>query len=195
MSVLAKRFALLHSGITSALDPLHQIDDGKAMASFAGPMRLNLISMLDTIGIPDRLGIHSTAELWASRNDLVQFTSVLRYPVFETDENFGGNGLMRSRFLVAQVESWFATEAQSLRNALFIPLGPAVLSVCTHLLTKGVIKENQILRGLPHPSGANAERIAYFMGRKSKELLSIKTNSASIDAGRELALKGVSSWK
>ena len=38
---------------------------------------------------------------------------------------------------------------------------------------------------MPHPSGANAERIAYFLGRKSRDQLSVKTNADRIDDARE----------
>ncbi|WP_303045736.1 hypothetical protein [Turicimonas muris] len=38
-----------------------------------------------------------------------------------------------------------------------------------------------MLPQIPHPSGANAERIAYFLGKKKKEDLSAKTNPDKID--------------
>lgn len=46
----------------------------------------------------------------------------------------------------------------------------------------------RILDGLPHPSGANAERISYFLGKKAREVLSHKTNPKKIDDGRRRAL-------
>jgi hypothetical protein len=46
-----------------------------------------------------------------------------------------------------------------------------------------------VLAGLPHPSGANAERISYFLGRKSKEALSSKTNATKIDEAKLVLLK------
>lgn len=182
---------LIHDGA----DTISILSKAKATASFAGPMRQNLISLLDSVGLPHRLGIRSSAELWGPRNDLVHFTSALRYPVFEENKNFGGSGLVRSRFLLGQVDSWFASEVQELSGALFLPLGAASLSACGYLLGKGIMREEQVLRGLPHPSGANAERIAYFLGRKPKDLLSAKTCAASIDTGRDLALQRVASWR
>ena len=47
----------------------------KSAASFAGPMRSNLVLLLDHIGLAERLGLRTAAELWSSRTDLVQFTS------------------------------------------------------------------------------------------------------------------------
>jgi len=51
-----------------------------------------------------------------------------------------------------------------------------------------VLAADRILHGIPHPSGANAERIAYFLGRKDEAALSRQTNGAQIDADR-LALR------
>ncbi len=51
-----------------------------------------------------------------------------------------------------------------------------------------MIRRDRILHGLPHPSGANAERVAYFLGRKDRSTLSAKTNGAQIDAAREALL-------
>jgi len=41
-----------------------------------------------------------------------------------------------------------------------------------------------VLSGLPHPSGANAERIAFFLGRKPKEALSTKVRPEQVIAAR-----------
>jgi hypothetical protein len=43
----------------------------------------------------------------------------------------------------------------------------------------------KILNGLPHPSGANAERVAFFLGRKARAALSSKTSPGPIEAARD----------
>jgi hypothetical protein len=45
---------------------------------------------------------------------------------------------------------------------------------------------------LPHPSGANAERIAYFLGNKARESLSIKTNPDLLDQAKVKILEKLS---
>jgi hypothetical protein len=75
-----------------------------------------------------------------------------------------------------------------LRDAVFVPLGPKVSLALSWLAGRGLLDEARILHGLPHPSGANAERIAYFLGRKKKSALSSRTNGSQIDADR-LALR------
>jgi hypothetical protein len=47
---------------------------------------------------------------------------------------------------------------------------------------------------LPHPSGANAERIAYFLGKKEAGQLSSRTRADVLDAGREDAMRRVAAW-
>jgi len=51
------------------------------------------------------------------------------------------------------------------------------------------------LHGLPHPSGANAERINFFLGKKEKEHLSSRTNGDKITRAKEELLEKVSSLR
>jgi hypothetical protein len=47
---------------------------------------------------------------------------------------------------------------------------------------------------MAHPSGANAERIAYFLGRKARDALSGKTQPDVVDEGRSLAIRSLERW-
>lgn len=158
----------------------------KETASFAGPMRKNLTSMLDQIGLHQLLGIESCAQLFDTHRHLVHYTSALRYPVFLDGQNYSGSPAMLSRAsLRHQVETHLADEIRALGpQCLYVPLGPKVTEVFQHLQTKGLLKAEQLLDGLPHPSGANAERISYFLGGKPREKLSSKTNAAVLDAAK-----------
>lgn len=167
----------------------------KSVASFAGPMRRNLVDILDHIGVADRLGVPSTEDLWGADGHLVHFTSALRYPVFEDGTNYAGSNLTGSPLLTAELGRWFASECRVLRDAMFVPLGPAALAACEWVARKGELRPDRILRGLPHPSGANAERIAYFLGRKPAELLSPKTCPRRLDAGRDAAVRTIAEWR
>jgi hypothetical protein len=153
----------------------------KVFASFSGAMRNNLTAMMDKIGIHTKLGISSSSDLFEGKSDLVHFTSALRYPVFNKGKNFNGSPLL----LEDQLMSWFAEECKILRKAIYIPLGPKVSSAMDEVVKKGILKPSQVLSGLPHPSGANAERIQYFLGKKDKERLSIKTNPRIIDDAKQ----------
>jgi hypothetical protein len=53
-----------------------------------------------------------------------------------------------------------------------------------YLANQGIVDRSTILDGLPHPSGANAEHIAYFLGQKPRGRLSAKTDPTRLDADR-----------
>ncbi len=167
----------------------------KETASFSGPMRNNLIAMLDHIGIPELLGIDSCARLFDTHTHLVHYTSALRYPVFVNGANYSGSpSMLKQKSMREQVETHLAEEVKALgNNCLYVPLGPKVAEALEHLQGQGLLKPEQVLAGLPHPSGANAERISYFLGNKAREHLSAKTNAQVLDAARTQLCAKVSS--
>jgi hypothetical protein len=179
----------LRQGATPAIAKL----TAKKTASFGGPMRTNLIRILDYIGIPKKLNIVSCSELFGSKSDLVHYTSALRYPVFKSLKNYSGApSMVTTPLLRKQLEQYFLPElAQLNSSALLVPLGPKVEEALNFAVKAGVVNEDQILGGLPHPSGANAERIAYFLGEKSADKLSAKTNSLKIDIAKDKVMAKV----
>jgi hypothetical protein len=60
----------------------------KYEASFGGPMRNNLVRMLDDLEVPQLLGIRSAAELFESASHLLHTTSAVRYPTFRGALNY-----------------------------------------------------------------------------------------------------------
>jgi len=157
----------------------------KTTASFSGPMRANLVAMLDHIGVDRHLSIAGCASLFGPNASLVHYTSALRYPVFVDGENYSGQPPMtRHPLLRSQLQDYLAAEVRTLPGALWVPLGPAPTEALLMLAKEGVLDRKRILDGLPHPSGANAERIAYFRGLKARELLSAKTSPRKIDEAK-----------
>ncbi len=165
----------------------------KATASFSGPMRSNLIQLLDSIGVAGHLKLASCAALFTTHVHLVHYTSALRYPVFHRGKNYSGApSMLRNRGMRQQIDNYLTLEVQALgQDCLYVPLGPKVTEVFDYLASEGLISESQILAGLPHPSGANAERISYFLGNKSRESLSAKTNPILMDRARETLVQKV----
>lgn len=157
----------------------------KQTGAFSGAMRPNLINLLDAIGLQRWLHIDSCATLFGAHADLIQTTSILRHPVFVNDENYNGTpNMIKTPALNRQILGYFAQEIRQLSNAVYIPLGPKVSEGLSWLAKQGLLDEDRILHGLPHPSGANAERIAYFLGRKDRATLSSKTNPDALDGMR-----------
>ena len=168
----------------------------KVFASFSGPMRTNLIAMLDSVGVNRALRLASTASLWGADANRVHFTSALRYPVFVENENYSGAPSMLSTALLRkQLMQWFATEMAARPNAVFVPLGPKVTEAVEAVASHLGIGATRILSGLPHPSGANGERIAFFLGRKKREDVSAKVDADRLLSCRVSLEAKISSWR
>jgi len=177
-------------GFRHALDAGESLTEAsrraKLTGAFSGPMRDNLVAMTNHIGLPRVLSAKSVAEVFDPRRELVHLTSALRHPVFINDENYNGTpDMLRTPALRRMVETHLATEAGILQRALWLPLGPKPTAALAHLAGLGIIDRDRILDGLPHPSGANAERVAYFLGRKPRSALSAKTRPEPLDEARE----------
>lgn len=167
-------------------DPVAASRIAKLKGSFSGAMRTNLVDMLDHIGAQQMLGVASCSAVFEPARELVHFTSALRYPVFIGGANYNGApDMLKAPPLRRMVDTSLAEEARRLPDALWLPLGPKAGAALQHLARSRLLDGRRILMGIPHPSGANGERIAYFLQRKAASALSSKTNPASLDAARE----------
>lgn len=181
-------------GLTQAVNALRAVVDtadqpldlrlmtAKQTASFSGGvMRSNLVAMLDRIGVPGHFGISTSAELFHPGSGLVHFTSALRYPVFVNGQNYNGApDMLRIPVLREMIETHLAEEASCLPDALWLPLGPKAEKAVMHLAGLGILRRDRILAGMPHPSGANAERVSVFLGRKDVAHASRQTNGPKL---------------
>jgi hypothetical protein len=158
----------------------------KYTGAFSGAIRPNLVALLDSVGLQHWLGIASCATLFGADARLMHVTGALRHAIFIDGANYNGASpnMVTTPMLQAQLLDYFAVEAAQLAGAVFVPMGPKVGQALSWLARRGVLDEARILHGIPHPSGANAERIAYFLGRKDKNTLSSRTNGGQIDADR-----------
>jgi hypothetical protein len=163
----------------------------KYTGAFSGAIRPNLVALLDDVGLQRWLGIASCASLFGLDAHLMHVTGVLRQPIFvdganKTKLNYNGASpnMLTTPLLRSQIIDYFGQESAQIHDAVFVPLGPKVSLALSWLARRGMLDEGRILHGIPHPSGANAERIAYFLGRKEKTALSSRTNGSQIDADR-----------
>lgn len=159
----------------------------KFAASFGGAMRANLVRMLDSVGVASLIGIDTFADAFnPATQGKVHFTSALRYPVFHSGENYNGQvSMLTSPVLRSMIETLLAEEVQQLPGAIWQPLGDKPALALDHLVSRGILDAKQVAPALPHPSGANAERISFFLGNKAEENLSPKTNAVRIRAQRD----------
>lgn len=166
----------------------------KLTASFSGGgTRNNLVRMMDGIGLNSLFNIASTASLFTEAGEQVHFTSALRYPVFVNGENYNGNPhMLKTPILRELIETYLAEEASVLKDAAWLPLGSKPAIALQHLADLGLLRREQILDGMPHPSGANAERVAAFLGTKPVDELSTKTNATQIMAAKKKLIEKIS---
>jgi hypothetical protein len=175
----------LRDALASGASDANALAAAKRTASFSGSMRSNLIAMLDRVGLHAALGLDSCEHLFGNRGDLAHFTSILRNPVFLDGADYSGTpSILATPALRRMGERWFSTELDALPDALWVPLGKEPCAVLQDFVRQGRLRAGQVLDGLPHPSGANAERIAYFLGTKPREALSAKTDAVALDARR-----------
>ena len=112
--------------------------------------------------------------------------------LFPRGENYSGTpNMTRHPLLREQLTTYFAEDAKALPKAVFVPLGDKVADALHFIADQGLLERSRILDGLPHPSGANAERIAYFLGRKTRSALSAKTDPDKLDRARENMIRKV----
>ncbi len=175
----------LRRALKSGVSDLEALMVAKKYGSFSGPMRSNLIKMLDHIGLPQLVDVASCSEFFQEDSESAHFTSVLKYPVFYNDSNYGGNpSPLREPMLTAHIHRHFLEEVKSLPDAVYIPLGRLPTDTLLEMSKQGYLEQNQILDGIPHPSGANAERVSYFVGDKLAADCSPKTNPVKLDEAK-----------
>lgn len=127
----------------------------------------------------------SCGDLFGTASTLLQTASVLQFPVFVDGENYNGTPDPTKHLLLREmVVQHFGKICAQLPDAVFVPLGPVPSKVLAWLSTQGAINSGRVLEGLPHPSGANAERIKYFLGQKRRFELSVKTDPDKLDSAR-----------
>lgn len=156
--------------------------------AFSGKMREPLIAMLDSVGLNAYLGINSCASLFGEHRDWLQSLSAIVFPTFVDGKNYGGSSptLTRHPRLCDLMTSHLVPMLDTLQDAVIVPLGPKPEAAIGWVAAHHGVRPPRVLRGLPHPSGSNAERIAYFLGRKPREQLSNKTNPERYDQAKAL---------
>lgn len=111
--------------------------------------------------------------------------------------NYSGSSprLLANAYLERQLQTRLPQELERLPDAVIVPLGPVVRDALEHLARRRLIDIRRVIPGLVHPSGANAERIACFLGTKAPSAVSVKTDAARILSGRAAAVRFIEGLK
>ena len=90
-------------------------------------------------------------------------TSALLYPVFRRGRNYSGDAaILREPLFTDMLESLLGPTLKGMPKALIIPFGRWAESAALYVAERGFVDPARVLKGLPHPSGANAHRPALF---------------------------------
>ena len=151
-------------GLDNGLEPSEAQWRARYAASFGGPMRRNLVTMLDGIGVNALLGVPSSHVLFEDEHPHLHSTSILRHPVFVAGANFTGHASIVTHGALAStmVRNIFLRELAALPGALIVPMGDYVSALLNGLVVETLVDPRRVLFGFPHPSGANGHRKSRF---------------------------------
>jgi hypothetical protein len=151
-------------GLSNGLEPSEARRRARYAASFGGPMRKNLVTMLDGIGVNALLDVSSSQVLFDDERAHLHSTSILRHPVFVAGKNFTGHAsvVTQSALASAMVRGIFLPELAALQGALIVPMGDYVSQLLQELTVERLVDAKRCLFGFPHPSGANGHRKSRF---------------------------------
>ena len=147
----------------------------KQKYAFKGTLRLNMVKMLDYIGVNTMLGINSCKSLWKDDFDRVEMTSLLKDATYVKGKNgrtmFKDTEMIaKSEKLTEQFENGFVKDCQQYKKAkLFVACGQGVYDELMKLKERGVISAPIV--GIAHPSGNNSVRVLYYMEQLDASLI------------------------
>jgi hypothetical protein len=160
-----KACSVARDALTQGLSDMEALRRAKQSGSFSGPMRKNLVTMLDGIGLNLALGLGSTSWLFEDAGAHALFsTSAVSFTVLVRGRNYTGSTprLLGHPVLRRVVEEVFAHGVSRVPAALIIPLGKVATEVADHLVALDKIEGRRILRDFPHPSGGNGHRVREY---------------------------------
>jgi hypothetical protein len=161
------------------------IRQAKKVGAFSGKtLRTNLVNQLNHWGVHEWLGLENSSELFDTSRPLVHTTSLLRFPVFVSGQDYRGNPDMTKHPMLRKfLLDHFITEVAALSQAVFVGLGPQVQKVLESLTGQGLLAPERVINGMLHPSGNCTYRIQYLTGDR-KGSVPHATNPVPYDAGR-----------
>lgn len=167
----------VHDALRAGDEDESALRKAKQAASLGGPLRANMVRVLDRLGYAARLGLPTSARLWDSADHLVHFTSLLKYPVFVRGRNYSGQpNMLTTPRLRQSLEHGFISDMARLEaDVELVPLGQTVAEVVARLVAeKRIAQRLRLYRGEPvhppHPSGANAEVIGLILRQQLPDL-------------------------
>jgi hypothetical protein len=158
---------LLHLGVIHA----EILEAVKALAAFGGEaMRPNLLRMLRHFNFAKMLEISDEADLWDGASALLHSTSVVPHAAFKNGKMFSGSfeEITKVRALRERFENDFVPTLSELADdAVYVALGKTPYDALRHCVGLGVIRQDQLLGALAHPSRSGGSQVAVYLGEKA----------------------------
>jgi hypothetical protein len=141
------------------------------LAAFGGEaMRPNLLRMLRHFNFARILEISDEADLWGNASSLLHSTSVVPHAAFKNGKMFSGGfeeitrvGVLRHQF----EQDFVPTLSEIAGDAVYVALGKTPYDALKHCVGLGVIKEDQLLGALAHPSRSGGSQVAVYLREKA----------------------------
>lgn len=172
----------------------------KQSCAFIG-MRDKINEMLDHFAVPALVGAQSGEALWENGFDSFHVTSIVPNAAFINGKYFNGPfaAVLKSPLLRGQFEGDFVESIKTIGpKARYVGMGPVVDEALLWCVSRGVLREEQILGYLPHASGASGSQFAYFVRKKSLSELKptdpVRYRAKSLDAAYERMQASIKRW-
>lgn len=140
----------------------------KRSCAFDG-MRPRINEMLDHFGIPSCIGAISASSLWEADFRYFHTTSVVPNATFRSGDYFNGpfSDVLKVGLLRRQFEDVFIPSIKGMSGqAVYVGMGPVADEALKTCVSRGVLRQQQVLGYFPHASGTSGSQFAYFMRRK-----------------------------
>lgn len=140
-------------------------------AAFDGNLRKPLLRMLRHFGFAQVLGIRDEADLWDGESALLHATSIIPHAAFKRGKFFSGSEfseVWKSPILRNCFETCFVPTLAMLDPACrFIGLGPLVSQALAWCVKQGLLRPEQRIGTLPHPSRHSGSQVAVFLKERT----------------------------
>ena len=88
--------------------------------------------------------------------------------MFADGTNWSGtSGPVSNPTLRRWLEDFGPREISEMGDAVVVAVGATGAFALTQLARADIVREDRLLVGMPHPSGANVERVTCYLGRKA----------------------------
>lgn len=162
----------VRDGLKEGLDDADVLARAKKDGAFGGPMRLNLLKMLQAFGFPRLLGIEDASELFGRASALLHATSIVPHSAFRNGKLFNGSfDDVRGSPVMMEcfVRDFAATLPILSSEAHYVALGPTPLDAFYWCADAGLLRREQVLGAFAHPSGTAGSQVAVYLGEKAPQ--------------------------